>query len=120
VINKTPDLVKPKRTKIDRKNQPLEKVIQQQIARHLDSIGECYYVWHRTDRAHTCAVGTPDFVGAWRGVPFVMEVKRPGQTTTVEQEQHLTKAAYAGMKALVVYSLDDVKQFLSTFTFDNR
>jgi len=106
--------------KVSRKNRPLEKVIQQEIARHLDSIGECYYVWHRTDMRTTCAIGTPDFVGAWRGVAFAIEAKRPGEKPSDEQCKHLAKAMIAGMKTCIAYCLDDVKCFFSEFAFDNR
>ena len=100
--------------------RPLEKEIQKQIAAHLDKLAGCYYVWHRMDRAHTCAVGTPDFVGVWRGVGFAIEAKRPGENCTPEQSKHLIAAAVAGIKTMVAFSLDDVKKFLSTFRFDNR
>ncbi len=94
---------------------PREAVIQEQIANHLRSLGrECYFVWHRTDRPTTCAIGTPDFVGWLRGRPFAMEVKKPGGKQTREQAGALMQAQLAGAKSRVVHSLAEAVEFLKT------
>lgn len=64
----------------------------------------------------TNAVGTPDFVGWIRGVPFAMEVKRPGRKQTREQAGALLMAQLAGAKAGVVHSLEEAVEFLKART----
>lgn len=94
-----------------------EADIQQEIAGHLNSYGrDCYYVWHRTDRATTCAVGTPDFVGWLRGKPFAMEVKKPGGKPTVEQAGELLRCELSGGSSAVVHSLAEAVEFLNNIS----
>ena len=92
-------------------SEDLERIIQGEIAAHLDSI-QAYYVWHRTDRPSTCAVGVPDFVGCVRGVPFGLEVKRKGGKATVEQHGELLRIRMAGGKTAVVWSGPEAVEFI--------
>lgn len=94
-----------------------EAEIQQEIANYLLSLGrDCYFVRSRMDMPTTNAVGTPDFVGWIRGVPFAMEVKRPGRKQTREQAGALLMAQLAGAKAGVVHSLEEAVEFLKART----
>lgn len=88
-----------------------EADVQKQIREYLDLLPRCYYVWHRMDRATTCEVGTPDFVGVIRGVAFVLEVKKPGKKPKPNQTYHLRYAAIAGAKAGWCDSFDGAMKF---------
>lgn len=91
-----------------------EAEIQQAIADWLRGHGrDCWFVWHRTDRPTTCAVGVPDFVGWMRGVPFCLEVKKPGRKQTREQSGQLMHAQLAGGRSAVVHSVEEVIQFFN-------
>jgi hypothetical protein len=90
-----------------------EAEIQEAIAGYLNSFGrDCYHVWHRMDKATTCRVGTPDFVGWLRGKPFALEVKRPGGKQSREQAGELMRCQLAGGVAAVVYSLEEAIEVL--------
>ena len=90
-----------------------EAEIQQEIADWLRS-QRAFFVWHRMDRATTCALGTPDFVGCSRHFgPFVLEVKRPGGKETREQAGQLLHAQFEGMRAGIVHSLPEAIKFLT-------
>ncbi len=89
-----------------------EAEIQQDIAGWLRSFGrECWFVWHRIDKPSTAQVGTPDFVGWYRGQPFCLEVKKPGGKQTREQAGQLMHAELAGGKSAVVHSLAEAVEF---------
>lgn len=91
-----------------------EAEIQQEIADWLRS-HRAFFVWHRTDKATTCAVGIPDFVGCSKAFgPFALEVKKPGGKETREQTGALLHARLEGMRAGVVHSLVEAVEFLNS------
>lgn len=95
-----------------------EREIQDQIEAFLRSLGpECYYVRSRMDKPTTNAVGTPDFIGWYRGTPFAFEVKRKGRKPTPEQQAKLAWCHRAGaVNVCVVHSVDRVREIIVTRT----
>lgn len=91
-----------------------EADIQDAIEGYLKSLGtSCFYIRHRMDRATTCAVGCPDFIGWLGSKPFALEVKKPGQKPTTAQLGMLLWAQLAGAKAEVVHSLSEATEVLA-------
>lgn len=97
----------------------LEAEIQDQIEAWLKTQSHrCWWDRKRMDKATTSRSGVPDFVGTITastgliGVPFGIEVKRPGQKPSVEQIGELAWMQKAGAKTAVVFSCDEVKDFL--------
>ncbi len=91
-----------------------EADIQQEIETFLKSLGtSCWFTRSRMDKATTQRVGIPDFVCLYRGVPFVIEAKRPGCKPTQEQQGEMLWWKLAGGHAKVCHSLDEAKQFLA-------
>lgn len=88
-----------------------EADVQKQIREYLDLLPRCYYVWHRMDRATTCEVGTPDFVGVIRGVAFLLEVKKHGKKPEPKQIDRLFAASMAGATAGWCDSFDGALRF---------
>ena len=89
-----------------------EADIQDAIESLLKSFGrDCYYVRSRMDKPTTCKVGTPDFIGWIRGMPFQLEVKRPGAKETREQAGELMRGRLAGSTSAIVHSVAEVEIF---------
>ena len=94
------------------KSSVRESDIQDAIESLLKSFGrDCYYVRSRMDKPTTCKVGTPDFIGWLRGMPFQLEVKRPGGKETREQAGELMRGRLAGSASAIVYSLAEAEIF---------
>jgi len=97
----------------------LEAEIQDQIEAWLKTQSHrCWWDRKRMDKATTSRSGVPDFVGTITastglgGVPFGIEVKRPGSKPSVEQIGELAWMQKAGAKTAVVFSCDEAKDFL--------
>lgn len=89
-----------------------EADIQDAIESLLKSFGrDCYYVRSRMDKPTTCKVGTPDFIGWLRGMPFQLEVKRPGGKETREQAGELMRGRLAGSTSAIVHSVAEAEIF---------
>ncbi len=58
------------------------------------------------------AVGEPDLMGCWYGIPFAFEVKRPGKHATRIQEYRLDEWRRAGAVAQVITSADEMEEAL--------
>jgi hypothetical protein len=96
-----------------------EADIQTAVRRYLELLGpRCYYIWHRMDVAHTCEEGTPDFVGWIDGIPFGLEIKKPGAKTSksrkAKQAEHLARISRAGGYPAIVHSFDEAKSFFDS------
>lgn len=90
-----------------------EAALQSQIAAYLRSLKHrCYFVWHRTDRPSTCAVGTPDFIGVFEGRAFVIEVKVGARKATQEQNAALLCAHLAGARSGVARSVAEFVEIM--------
>jgi hypothetical protein len=94
------------------KSSVREAEIQDAIETLLKSFGrDCYYVRSRMDKPTTCKVGTPDFIGWLRGMPFQLEVKRPGAKETREQAGELMRGRFAGSTSAIVHSVAEAEIF---------
>ena len=94
------------------KSSVREAEIQDAIETLLKSFGrDCYYVRSRMDKPTTCKVGTPDFIGWLRGMPFQLEVKRPGGKETREQAGELMRGRLAGSTSAIVHSVAEAEIF---------
>lgn len=104
---------KKKTAQLQAANGKSESDLQNEIADWLRA-QRIFFVWHRTDRATTCQVGTPDFVGCSKQFgPFALEVKKPGCKETREQAGQLMHANLEGMRAGIVHSLAEAVDFLA-------
>ena len=91
-----------------------ESEIQEAISAYLRGFGrDCQFVRSRMDKPTTYALGTPDFVGVLRGVPFALEVKRPGCKETREQAGQIMAWQLAGARVAVVRSLTEAQEFVA-------
>ena len=91
-----------------------EAQIQEAIAAYLRGFGrDCQFVRSRMDKPTTYQLGTPDFVGVLRGVPFALEVKRPGCKETREQAGQIMAWQLAGARVAVVHSLEEAQGFVA-------
>lgn len=109
-----------------RVNPPLEREIQSLILQWLNLQYGCK-AW----RSNTGAVvreykgkkrftrfgqaGMPDIIGIYRGRFLAIEVKRPGNKATMEQQMFLDGISRMGGLAFVAFSLDDCQRELSAF-----
>lgn len=57
--------------------------------------------------------GTPDYLGAYRGVALAWETKVPGRKPTPKQALELRRWARAGAQAAVVTSRDQARELLA-------
>jgi len=83
------------------------------------AITEAIMRWLRRHGAHVIKTyggpyrrGLPDLIGVYRGRALALEVKRPGGKPTPLQEYELSCWAAAGAVAVVVTSVDEVKQLI--------
>lgn len=86
-----------------------EKVIENSIKRYLDSIGAWYI---KTHGSIFSKAGTPDILACVKGKFVAIEVKRPGGVVSALQEANIKLIEQAGGVALIVYSLEETKQYL--------
>jgi hypothetical protein len=95
--------------------RPLESDIKAGILRYLRSIPgltvrniQTFGIPGRINSAK----GTPDIVMCWKGRVVWLEVKRPGQKPSPEQETFIFSWRNSGGEAYVVYSLEDVDKIV--------
>ena len=92
-----------------------EAVIQQQIADYLTSLGpRCHFDRLRMDMPTTATVGRPDFLCVYQGIPFAIEVKRPGEKVTGAQRDQLGHWKASGSRVAVVHSLQEAIEFINS------
>ena len=58
--------------------------------------------------------GTPDLIGSLAGRPFAIEVKLPGQVTTLKQSHELAQWAEQGWAAGVATSVEEALQIITS------
>lgn len=91
----------------------LEKEIQESIEQWLKTQSHrCWWDRKRMDVPTTSREGIPDFIGSFVGIPFGMEVKRPGEKPSVDQLGELAWMRKAGAQTAVVFSCEEAKDFL--------
>ena len=87
-----------------------EKSIVDVIRRYLKKIGAKTYKMHGGPHGHA---GAPDIIGAYKGRPLALEVKRPGEDTTPTQKVELRGWEKAGAIAGKVTSVQEVKDLIA-------
>jgi len=90
-----------------------EQALIDQIKAYLNGIPQLFY-W----KAHGGIYGTagiPDIIICYKGKFIGLEVKAKGRKATVLQQITINKIIKAGGTAVVVYSLDEVKELLNKF-----
>lgn len=92
-------------------SKKLEKHIENQIKRYLDSLGSC--TWHmKVHGSMYQKAGVPDILACINGKFVGIEVKRPGGIVAPLQDWVMYEIRRAGGVAFVAYSVDDVKKQL--------
>ena len=94
------------------KGTTLEKNIVTGILKYLNGLVGCYA---RKVPGGFFSSGWPDIVGCYAGRAFLIEVKVPGNKTTVLQDAELNRWGAAKARTLVAYSVDDVVTFMSGY-----
>lgn len=89
-----------------------ESVITRKILTYLNGLLGCYA---RKVPGGFFSSGWPDIVGCYAGRAFLIEVKVPGNKTTVLQDAELNRWGAAKARTLVAYSVDDVVTFMSGY-----
>ncbi|MGG3987713.1 VRR-NUC domain-containing protein [Bacillus smithii] len=87
----------------------LEKQIENQIKRYLDSIGAYYLKVHGSMYQ---PAGIPDILACINGRFVGIEVKRPHGVVSALQKANIQKIETAGGVAFVAYSVEDVQHAL--------
>jgi hypothetical protein len=59
--------------------------------------------------------GDPDLYGAWHGVPWAIELKRPGEQPTQLQTLRLAEWSAAGAYTGVIHSMPEFHRWLGEF-----
>lgn len=87
-----------------------EKQIENQIKSYVAGLPASFVIkWHGSS---VTGAGVPDLWGAYRGVPFAVEVKAKGNAASTAQRRWVKRLRHSGYISAVVYSLDDfVKLF---------
>ena len=95
----------------------LERDIQEEIEQWLRTqVHRAWWDRKRMDVATTSRKGVPDFIGSFAGVPFGLEVKRPGEKPTTDQLGELAWMRKAGAATAVVFSRDEAVAFFLSLT----
>ncbi len=92
--------------------KPLEKTIENQIKKWLDSQG---YWWMKVHGDMFQKSGIPDILACINGKFVGIEVKRPGGVMSELQKYNIEKIQAAGGVAFVAYSVEDVRNNLDRF-----
>jgi hypothetical protein len=83
--------------------------------RRLKTHGALHYVWPRSDKRSTIAVGHPDF-SVWLpgGQTALFEFKLPGGKVSPEQEETLELLRSLGHYVYIVYCSNDAERIVTT------
>lgn len=95
---------------------PLESQLLTSVKKRLDDLHKAdpTFVWRKRHGSPMGLTGDPDLHGVWRGHPFEIELKRPGESPTLLQQFRLNEWRKAGCHCFVVYTLDDLDAALKT------
>lgn len=85
----------------------IEKQIENQIKRYLDSLGVWYMKVHGSMYQKA---GVPDIICCIKGKFIGIEVKRPGGIVSPLQQFNINEIHRSGGVAFVAYSVEDVRQ----------
>lgn len=94
---------------------PLERNLQAALLQYLKKLrqGDPTLVYRKKHGTAGGIAGDPDLYGCWRGVPFAIELKRPGEDPTELQRYHLNEWQAAGAVTGVARSRADLARILA-------
>lgn len=87
-----------------------EQTLIDQIKAYLEMIPNLFY-WKEHGGFYGTA-GIPDIIICYKGQFLALECKAKGRKPTLLQKVTINKIARAGGTAVVIYSLDEVKELL--------
>jgi len=90
-----------------------EQALIDQIKAYLNGIPQLFY-WKEHGGIYGTA-GIPDIIICFKGRFIALEVKAKGRKTTVLQQITINRINKAGGTAVVVYSLEEVKELLKKY-----
>lgn len=90
-----------------------ESDLVKKIKTYLGTVEDCFY-WKEHGGQYGTA-GIPDIIVCYRGRFIAFECKAGGNKATVLQEITIRKILKAGGYALVVRSVDEVRQIIEAF-----
>ena len=91
-------------------DNPLEKTIQKNVQKYLDSRD---IFWYHPSSMH--AKGTPDILACYRGMFLGIELKRPkGGVVSALQERKMKLIRASGGMCAVCHSVEEVAEFLAS------
>lgn len=95
---------------------PLESQLQRSVERRLKDLHRTdpSFVWRKRHGSAFTTAGDPDLFGCWRGVPFEIELKRPGESPTLLQAARLSEWAAAGARCFTIHSLPELDAAIGT------
>jgi hypothetical protein len=93
----------------------LERSLQKSIARRLNDLhrSDPTFVWRKRHGTAFGVAGDPDLYGSWAGVPWQIELKRPGQSPTELQQARLREWSASGTWTGVVNSMAALENALA-------
>jgi hypothetical protein len=93
----------------------LESQLLRAIARRLNALHQTdpSFVWRKRHGSVMGITGDPDLYGVWRGVPWQIELKIPGESPTPLQTHRLEEWSHAGAYTFVVHSMAELERALS-------
>jgi hypothetical protein len=95
--------------------KPLERSLLATISRRLKKLQQAdpTLVWRKRHGTSFGIAGDPDLYGVWGGVPWTMELKRPGEEPTALQRVRLEEWRRAGAWVGVVSSTAELEKALA-------
>jgi hypothetical protein len=94
---------------------PLEGSLKKSVLAHLGKLraADPTLAFRKRHGSVMGRAGDPDIHGVWRGVPFEIELKRPGEEPTPLQAERLKEWGQAGAYTGVVHNMDELRKWLS-------
>lgn len=93
---------------------PRERSLQKSVLNHLKKLREQdpTLIYRKRHGTALGVAGDPDIYGVWRGIPFEIELKRPGESPTPLQRLRLHEWAQAGACGAVIHSTHELEELL--------
>jgi len=88
----------------------LERNIQSTVEGYLKTVPRLWFI-----KVHGTAFsrsGVPDFVGVYRGIPFFVELKKPGGEPEPRQKLEMRRLLFCGARGIVATSAAEVRHFI--------
>lgn len=94
---------------------PLERHLQASVLKHMKKLHleDSSFLYRKKIGVAFGLAGDPDLYGAWAGVPWAIELKRPGESPTLLQRARLAEWERAGAVTGVVHSILELQDLLA-------